>query len=81
MLKQNLNLTLDDLIGIAKHRGIRGYKRMSERRLISSTNESKPVNEKNFDSARMEKIEKDFNELRDRLSQPKLKWLNKIFIE
>ena len=73
MLKQNLNLTLDDLIGIAKHRGIRGYKRMSARRLISSTNESKPVNEKNFDSARMEKIEKDFNELRDRLSQPKLK--------
>ena len=40
MLKQNLNLTLDNLIGIAKHRGIRGYKRMSERRLISSTNES-----------------------------------------
>ena len=48
-------------------RGIKGYKSMSEERLISSINESEPVKEKerNFDGAKIEKIKKDFNELRD----------------
>ena len=30
-----------------------------------------------FDSARIEKIKKDFNELRDRLSKPKIKEIRK----
>ena len=51
---QNINLKLDDLKAIAKNRGIRGYKRMSEERSISSINESRPVKEKNFDGARIE---------------------------
>ena len=51
---QNINLKLDDLKAIAKNRGIRGYKRMSEERSISSINKSRPVKEKNFDGARIE---------------------------
>ena len=63
MLKRSLN----ELKKIAKMRGIKGYKSMSEERLISSINESEPVKEKerNFDGAKIEKIKKDFNELRD----------------
>ena len=40
---------------------------MSEERLLSSTDESESVEERenNFDDARIEKIKKDFNKLRD----------------
>ena len=40
---------------------------MSREKLLSSLNESQLVNESemNFDDARIEKIKKDFNELRD----------------
>ena len=56
-------------------RGIKGYKRMTKERLISSVNEWEPVkeSEKKFDDARIEKIKKDFNKLRYRLSKPKIK--------
>ena len=47
--------------------GIKGYKSM-----LSSINESMKESEKNFDDARMEKIKKDFNELRDIPSKPKI---------
>ena len=70
------NLT-DELKQIAKLRGIKDYKSMSEERLISSINESKTVKENNFNGARTEKIRKDFNELRDRLSNPKIKEIRK----
>ena len=70
------NLT-DELKQIAKLRGIKDYKRMSKERLISSINESKTVKENNFNGARTEKIRKDFNELRDRLSNPKIKEIRK----
>ena len=76
---QNINLKLDDLKVIAKNRGIRGYKRMSEERSISSINESRPVKEKNFDGARIEQIKKEFNKLRNRLSNPKIKVISKDF--
>ena len=56
---------------------IRGYEIMSQERLVSSVNESKPVKEKNFDGARIEKIINYFNELRDRLSKPKIKVIRK----
>ena len=60
---------------IAKIRGIKGYKSMSEERLTSSINESERVkeSEKNFDYAKIEKIKKDFNKLKDRLSNLKIK--------
>ena len=45
---------------IAKSRGIKGYKSMSEDRLLSSLNESEPVKEikKNFDDARIKRSKK-----------------------
>ena len=78
-----LNLSLNKLKVIAIIRGNKGYKSMSEERLIYSINESESVkkSEKNFDDARIEKIKKDFNKLRDRLSKPKINRLEKIFIE
>ena len=53
---------------------------ISKEKLISSINESKPVKEKNFDDARIKKIKKDFNELRD-LSKPKIKEIRKDLYE
>ena len=63
-----LKLTLNKLKQFEKTREIKGYKSMSEERLISSIKESEPVkeSEKNFDDARIEKIKKYFNELRDK---------------
>ena len=66
MLKQSLN----ELKQIAKMRGIKGYERIPEERL-SSINESEPEKENNFDGARIEKINDDFNKLKDRFSKPK----------
>ena len=72
-----LNLSLNELKLIAKSRGIKGYKSMSEERLLSSLNESESVKEteKNFDDARIEKIKKDFNELRDKAKEIEKKFL------
>ena len=57
-----LKLSLNELKQIAKMRGIKGYKSMSEERLVSSINESEPVkeSEKNFGDARTEKDQKRF---------------------
>ena len=75
MLKPSLN----ELKQIAKTRGIKGYKSMSEERLISSINESEPVKESeiNCDDARLENIKKDFNKLGDRISKSKIKEIRK----
>ena len=54
---------------------------ISKEKLISSINESKPVKEKNFDDARIKKMKKGFNELRDRLSKPKIKEIRKDLYE
>ena len=74
-----LKLTSDELKAIAEIRGIRGYESMSEERLLSSLNESESVKEsdKNFDDRSIEKIKKEFNKLRDRLSKPKIKEIRK----
>ena len=52
---------------------------MSEERLLSVLNELESVKEsgRNFDDAKIEKIKKDFNKLRDRLSKPKIKKIRK----
>ena len=60
------NLPLNGLKLITKSMGIKGYKSMSEERLISSINESVKESENNFDDARIETIKKDFNELGDK---------------
>ena len=52
---------------------------MSEERLWSSIYESESVDEieKNFDDARIERIKKDFNKLRDRFFKSKIKEIRK----
>ena len=68
-----VNLSLNELKTVAKIRGIKGNKSIFEERLLSVLNESQAVkeSENNFDDARIEKIKKDFNKLKDRLSKPK----------
>ena len=66
MLKQSLN----ELKQIAKMRGIKGYESISQERL-SSINDSEREKENNFDGARIEKFNDDFNKLKDRFSKPK----------
>ena len=60
-------------------RCIKGYKCVTEKRSISSINEWEPVKESEnyFDDARIEKMKKNFNKLRDRLSKPKIKEIKK----
>ena len=69
-----LKLSLDEVKVIAEIRDMKGYKSMSEERLLSSLNESKSLkkSEKKFGNGRIEKIKKDFNEFRNRLFKPKI---------
>ena len=60
------NLSLNELKLVAESRGIKGYKSMSEERLLSALSKSKVVESKNsFDDKRLKKIKEDFNKLRD----------------
>ena len=74
-----LDLSLNKLKEIAKIIGTKGYKSMSEKRLLNFLNESELVkeSENNFDDAKTERIKKDFNKLRDRLCKPKIKEIRK----
>ena len=68
-----IKLSLNELKLIAKSTHLKGYKKMSKEGLLSALNKTKSVeSDKNFDDARIEKIKKDFNELRDRLFKPKI---------
>ena len=71
-----LNLSTKELKAIAKIRGIKGCKSMSENELLNALTSSKPVrkDEKpktNFSKARIEKIRKEFNESRHKFSNQK----------
>ena len=81
-----IKLSLNELKLIAKSRGIKGYKSMSEDELLSALNalESLKESENTFDDtkpkthfskSKLEEIRKKFNELRDKFSKSKL---NKI---
>ena len=63
-----LNLLLKELKVIAKMRGIKGYKGISEDELLSSLN----LSEANFSKARIKKIRKEFNGSRHKVSKSKL---------
>ena len=77
------NLTLNELKQMAKMRCIKGYKNMSEKRPLSTLDESESAksfdNEglietrKDFDNERLNKMRKDFNKLRYRFSKPEIK--------
>ena len=61
-----LNLSLNELKQITKMRRITGYKNMSKERLLSVLDESESAkSKKNLDNAKIKKIRKDFNKLRD----------------
>ena len=69
-----LNLSPKELKAVAKIRGIKGYKSLSEDELLTPLTLSKSLkkDEKpkiNFSKARIEKIRKEFNELRHKLSK------------
>ena len=77
-----LNLSLNKLKLIARSRNIKGCKSMSKKRSLSALNESESVeSEKNFDDARIKKIRKDFNDLRDRFLKPKIKVIRRNIYE
>ena len=57
-----LNLSLNELKLVAKSRGIKGYKSMSEERLLSALSEL-VESKNNFDDKRLKKIRKGFKEL------------------
>ena len=65
-----VNLSLNELKQIPKMRRIKNYKNMSKERLLSALIESErnsiERNVNNFNNARIKKIRKDFNKLRDR---------------
>ena len=71
-----LPLSVNELKLVAKNRGIKGYKSMSEERLLSALSEL--VESKNsFDDERLKKIREDFNELRDEFSKLQIKGIRK----
>ena len=72
-----LDLSTKELKAIARIRGIKGYKSMSEDELLSVLNSSKSVKKgkkpkTDFSKARIEKIRKEFNESRNKLSKSKI---------
>ena len=74
---------MNELELVAKSRGIKGYKRLSKEKLVSTPTESEsvesvtPLSKKSFDDERLKKIRKDFNELRDRFSKSQIKEIRK----
>ena len=83
-----VNLSLNELKLVAKFRGIRGFKSMSEVKLLSALNTPKSLeeSEKNFDDPkpktnfskpRIEKIRKEFIESRHKFSKSKIKEIRK----
>ena len=77
-----LNLSLNELKHIAKMRRIKSDKDMSKERLLSVLDESESAkSKKNLDNAKVKKIRKDFNKLRDRFIKPKIKEISKSLYE
>ena len=69
-----LSLSLNKLKLITKSSGIKGYKNMSNERLLSA------LSEMNLDNVRIKKIREDLNELKHKFSKPELKGIRKIFM-
>ena len=81
-----LNLSTKELKAIAKIRGIKDYKSMSEDELLGALNSSKPVRKgknpkTNFSKARKEKIRKEFNEMRHKFSKSKINEIRRNLYE
>ena len=83
---KDFKLSLEGLKLIAKNRGIKGYKRMSEDELLRSLTQSKPVKKGKIPKtsiykARIEKVKKEFNESIYRFSKLKIKEIRKKLYE
>ena len=87
-----LNLSPKELKAFARIRGIKGYKSMSEDRLLSAlkASESLKISEKNFDDTkpkiffcklRIEKIRKKFYELRYKCSKSEINEIRRNLYE
>ena len=81
-----MDLSTKELKVIAKFRGIKGYKSMSEGELLSALTSSKPVKKgkkpkTNFSKARIRKIRKEFNESRYKFSELKIKEIKENLYE
>ena len=71
-----LNLSLNALKLVAKSRGIKGYKSISEERLLSTLSEL-VESKTSFDDERFKKIRKFNNELRERFLMPQINKITK----
>ena len=81
-----MDLSTKKIKAIAKIRGIKGYKSISEDELLRSLTSPKPVKEDkktktNFSKAIIEKIRKEFNESRYKFSKLKIKEIRKNLYE
>ena len=67
-----MDLSTKELKAITKIKGIKGYKSMSEDELLSALTLSKSV-KKGKNQKRIERVRKEFNELRYKFSKLKIK--------
>ena len=65
---------------VAKSRGIKGYKSMSEERLLSALSKPKLI-KSNFDNERLKKISEDLNKSRHKFSKSEIKEIRKNLYE
>ena len=72
-----LDLSLDELKLVAKSRGIKGYKSMSEESLLSALSKPKLI-KSNFDNERLKKIREDLNKSKHKLFRSEIKEIKKI---
>ena len=75
-----LRITLDKLKLVAKSGGTKGYKSMSEERLLRSLNKPKLI-KNNFDNERLKKIREDLNKSRHKFSKSEIKEIRKNLYE
>ena len=73
----DLKLSLDELRLVAKNRGIKGYKSMSEERLLSILSKPKLI-KNNVDDERLKKIREDLNKSRYEFFKSKIEDIRKV---
>ena len=73
----DLKLSLDELRLVAKNRGIKGYKSMSEERLLSVLSKPKLI-KNNVDDERLKKVREDLNKSRYEFFKSKIEEIRKV---
>ena len=67
-----LGISLDRLKFVTKRRGIKGYKSMSEERLLSAFSKRKLI-KNNFDNEGLKRTREDLNKSRHKFSKSQIK--------